>query len=154
MNFRQIDSIIKTCQGRIDRVGFLRQIPHTSAIEPLTTSQWKEVLEYFLLEWRLHGEEFERFVNVRDTLWATLFCDTPYQCGFTRSQPRAVIVECNGNIHICRKANVLPCVEMPDIVAGSLKDQSLEEIWEHSPALSIFRNKKNFECPECRQCES
>jgi radical SAM protein with 4Fe4S-binding SPASM domain len=47
---------------------------------------------------------------------------------------------------------VLPCPQMPDIIAGHLNQQRLKDIWESSKAFKIFREKENIESPVCYQC--
>jgi radical SAM protein with 4Fe4S-binding SPASM domain len=47
---------------------------------------------------------------------------------------------------------VLPCPVMPDLIAGRIDKHRLEDIWESSETLSVFRKKENVESPICHQC--
>jgi len=50
----------------------------------------------------------------------------------------------------------VPCVLLPQLVAGHIGQDSLEEVWCSSPVLSAVRARAEIpldSCPECRGCE-
>ncbi|GHV69055.1 hypothetical protein FACS1894199_17210 [Bacteroidia bacterium] len=56
---------------------------------------------------------------------------------------------------ICMVANgaVYPCPGWQDCILGTLKEQSLQQIWEKSPKVQQLRNIRKKDFPQCRQCE-
>jgi radical SAM protein with 4Fe4S-binding SPASM domain len=64
-------------------------------------------------------------------------------------------IECGAGVHrvaVAPDGRVSPCLQMTDLVAGWLSQESLETIWETSPVLAFFRKRENVESPICRRC--
>ncbi len=47
---------------------------------------------------------------------------------------------------------VTPCVYMPDLTVGNIKEKSLMEIWEKSPVLNSLRDRSDLK-GHCSKCE-
>ncbi|MHC1588292.1 MAG: radical SAM protein [Methermicoccaceae archaeon] len=61
---------------------------------------------------------------------------------------------CLGGVSYCfvsRSGDVFPCGYLP-LVAGSIRESSIEEIWEHSPVFSALRNPDALH-GKCGGCE-
>lgn len=143
LNYRQVKEILEICRGRVDIVNFLRQVPPNREAAVLTPSQWLEVLkELFMLKLSWGREYFDNYINVRDLHWHHLFEGGCYMCNFKRDTFYSVIVEANGDVYPCRKAN---------IKVGNIFKQSLEEIHAGSAILQRARNKENLN-DKCRNC--
>ncbi len=47
---------------------------------------------------------------------------------------------------------IIPCLLWRDPVAGSVREESLQEIWAHSALFRHLRRDRGDEHPECREC--
>jgi len=54
--------------------------------------------------------------------------------------------------HIDPQGNVLPCVQLP-VIAGNLREQSLEQIWHESELLQKLRRTTMKDLDTCSDCE-
>jgi len=147
LNYREIEEIIRNCRGRVHRTMFLRHIPHQNGLAALTRSQWTEVLERLIHCYMNYGKRYEGFVLIRDILWSRLFCDIPYNCGFRQEKPLGVIIESNGDVHICRRAGV---------VVGNIFAMGLDEIYRENSLLQQCRKGENLggRCGTCSRSAS
>ncbi len=50
------------------------------------------------------------------------------------------------------EGDVHPCITMPKLTAGTVRDQSLQEIWEEGEVMALFRQRERIESPRCRGC--
>ncbi len=143
LNYRQIREILDICRDRVDTVNFLRQVPPNKEAAVLTPSQWLEVLkELFILRLSCGRDCFDNYINVRDLHWHHLFEGLCYICNFKQDSFLSVIVEANGDVYPCRKAN---------IKVGNIFRQSLEEIHAKNEVLQRARKKENLN-DKCREC--
>jgi len=55
-------------------------------------------------------------------------------------------------VHIDPRGNVLPCIQLP-LVAGSLRQSSLRDIWENSELFQRLRRTKIRDLQECAGCD-
>jgi len=70
-------------------------------------------------------------------------------------EPHVPCIECGAGVHrvaVSPDGRVSPCLQMTDLTAGWLSQESLETIWETSPVLAFFRKRENVESPICRRC--
>ena len=143
-NIRQIPEIIEICQDRVDRVAFLRAIPHNKDMGVLTDRQWLDALEYFFRLKMSHGAGFDDFIIIRDIFWHTLFQNKPYTCIFRSDLIRnSLTVESNGDIINCRKSG---------IVQGNIFENDIEYANTASPVTLKIRERET--APECAACEN
>jgi radical SAM protein with 4Fe4S-binding SPASM domain len=64
-------------------------------------------------------------------------------------------IECGAGVHrvsVAPDGRISPCLQMTDLVAGWLPNETLENVWETSPVLEIFRKKENIESSICQKC--
>lgn len=54
---------------------------------------------------------------------------------------------------ISANGDVFPCAGWWDAKLGNVKNQSLEDIWLHSPKLEELRSLRKKDMPECVECE-
>lgn len=108
---------------------------------------------------RLSIEETEKVV--RDIV----FYDTDYKGITLEQEPLSSIpIEeykemplCGAGINdLCITVNgdVYPCSGWQSFVVGNIFEQSLKDIWENSPQLSIVRNVRQKDFPKCLTCEA
>ena len=142
LNYRQIDQIIHTCMNRVHDTSFLRQIPHNRKMELLTPLQWMEVLERIFYGYCHYGEDYKEFVYVRDIHWSHLFLEDEYCCSFQMDPPLLPIIECNGDVYLCRRSG---------IVVGNVFRESLINILTKNERLRQIRKRENLN-PKCRRC--
>jgi len=60
---------------------------------------------------------------------------------------------CVDSICMVANGNVYPCPGWQSYVCGNLKEQSLREIWEHSPKVQYLRNLRKKDFPQCLTCQ-
>ena len=142
LNYRQIDQIISTCKNRVNHTSFLRQIPHSRKIEVLTPLQWMEVLDRIFYGYCRYGEDYKEFVYVKDIHWSHLFLEDGYCCAFQMDPPLIPIIECNGDVYLCRRSG---------IVVGNVFRDSLINILTKNERLRQIRERKNLNS-KCRKC--
>jgi len=140
LNYKEVDDIINTCWGRVQYTTFLRQIPND-----LKVSQWLEVLAKIFYDYLHYGQDYINFVQVRDIHWSHIFHNIDYRCGLTDDKLHAVIIESNGDLYPCRRAN---------IAVGNIFKESLAEIETNSLVYQRVRQSKqkdliNSQCGDC-----
>jgi len=59
---------------------------------------------------------------------------------------------CVSSICMVANGNVYPCPGWQGYVCGNLREQSLREIWEHSPTVQYLRNLRKRDFPKCLKC--
>jgi radical SAM protein with 4Fe4S-binding SPASM domain len=59
---------------------------------------------------------------------------------------------CVSSICMVASGNVYPCAGWQDYVCGSLKEQSLRDIWENSPKVKYLRGLRKKDFPQCLAC--
>ena len=96
----------------------------------------------FILRLSWGRDYFDNYINVRDLHWHHLFKGGYYTCNFKQDAFLSAIVEANGDVYSCRKAN---------IKVGNIFEQSLEEIHAGSEILQRARNKESLN-DKCRNC--
>jgi len=60
---------------------------------------------------------------------------------------------CISSICMVANGNIYPCAGWQDYVCGNVAEQSLKEIWEHSPKVRYLRSLRKKDLPECIDCE-
>ena len=60
---------------------------------------------------------------------------------------------CVASICMVANGNVYPCPGWQSYVCGNLNEQSLKEIWEHSPKVKYLRNLRKKDFPQCLKCK-
>jgi radical SAM protein with 4Fe4S-binding SPASM domain len=141
-NYKEIDYIVSACKGKVDRVRILRQIPHNDKAGVLTASEWMETMERVLYGFHHQKKLYNEFVIVKDIFWSKLFRSMPYRCPFSMEYSLLPIIECNGDVYICRRANV---------IAGNIFNDKLVNIYKDSDILKQTRkiNNLNSQCKKC-----
>ena len=59
---------------------------------------------------------------------------------------------CISSICMVANGNIYPCAGWQNYICGSLKEQSLREIWDNSPKVKYLRNLKKKDMPKCLNC--
>jgi radical SAM protein with 4Fe4S-binding SPASM domain len=145
LNYTQIDDVVEACKGKVHHTRFLRQIPHNDRIEVLTAAQWLEVMERIAYGYCHSGPEYRDFVRVKDVYWSRIFRSMPYRCPFnTQEYPLLPTIECNGDVYVCRRSN---------IVIGNIFQDNLKNIFGNSSILRRTWSKVdlNSRCTNCDQ---
>ena len=60
---------------------------------------------------------------------------------------------CHSSICITDNGNVYPCAGWQNYVVGSIKENSLNEIWNNSEKINYLRTIRNQDFPRCIQCQ-
>lgn len=144
LNYKEIDDIVHICKDRVDWVRFLRQVPHNDKVDVLTASQWMETMESILYGLRHQKQLYRGFVIVKDIFWSHVFRSMLYRCPFTMEYTLLPIIECNGDVYICRRANV---------AIGNIFSENLVSIYKNSDLLKKTRNRKNLNA-QCKDCQN
>lgn len=146
LNFRQIDEIVDICQGRVDAVSFVKEVPHNAGHEPLTAEQWLEALERVFYRYCRKGQAYRDFVYVKDLHWSHMFCPTMYSCGLKLEYPLLPIVEANGDVYGCRRGGV---------VLGNIFRKPLLDVYRTSDILKKTTDPSNLKgkCGACAHRE-
>ena len=142
LNCGQVDEVVQICQGKVDHVSFLRHVPHERDLGILSPSQWMDVLKTIYLAYYRDGQYENPFVSVKDIHWSHIFLTHTYHCDYMGRYPKTPIIDCNGDVYVCRRSNV---------VLGNVFRESLMDIFQTSKTLAQIRDRQNLN-PRCRSC--
>jgi len=109
------------------------------------------------LDNRLSFDEVEKLIN------EIISNDTEYQRNILSGNIGQIDLQDTSNDTICGacrvslcmvpNGNVYPCAGWQGYVCGNLKEQSLREIWEHSPKVKYLRSLRKKDFPQCLTCQ-
>ena len=60
---------------------------------------------------------------------------------------------CISSLCMVANGNIYPCAGWQNYVCGNVVEQSLREIWEHSPKVQYLRGLRKKDIPECVDCD-